>query len=513
MKTRPMPRLSRNRAGAAAMLALFVLSACTAGPPYKRPDIATPAGFKEVANADGSAWKTAQPADRLPRGPWWELFQDPDLNELASQVENSNQSLKDYFARYAQAAALIRQARASYFPTFNLNGGTTRSRNGTAGITQPAPVTTDSLSLSESAWEIDLWGQIRNTVDANQLSAQAAIGDIESTKLSLQAQLATSYLALRFADEQSSLLKRTMDDYQKALDLTINRYKAGVAAKLDVSEAEAQLKAAQVQSLDIGITRAQYEHAIAVLVGKAPADFGIPVRPLTLRIPDIPLSVPSALLERRPDIAAAERRVASANAQVGAAQAARFPNLTLSASGGYRANTWSNIISLPNRFWSIGPSVALTLFDGGLKRAQVAQAEAAYNQNVADYRQTVLTAFQDVEDQLVALRVLEQEVVVQADAVRAANESLMHTVEQYRGGTLSYLNVITAQTTAYTNRQQELTIMNRRYAATVGLIKALGGGFAQNEMAAPAIPEPRGIELRRADFLSRKTEDGGTPAK
>ncbi|MDB5804246.1 MAG: outer membrane protein [Betaproteobacteria bacterium] len=513
MKPRPMIHFSRRQLACAATLAALALSACTVGPAYKRPDVAAPASFKEVNNFDGSAWKTATPGDQLPRGPWWERFQDEDLNALAAKVETDNQSLRSYAARYNQAAALIRQARAAYFPTLNLNAGTTRSRNGTAGITQAAPTTSDSVSASISSWELDLWGRIRSTVDANELSAQASIADLENIKLSLQAQLVTSYLSLRITDEEANLLKRTVDDYQKALDLTTNRYKAGIAAKLDVSEAEAQLKAAQAQYLDIGIARAQFEHAVAVLIGKAPADFAIAPKSLVLKMPDIPLTAPSALLERRPDVAAAERRIASANAQVGAAQAALFPELTLAATVGYRANKWANILSVPNRFWSVGPQLALTLFDGGLRRGQIAQAEAIYDQNVADYRQTVLTAFQDVEDQLVALRVLEQEAVVQADAVRASNESLMHTVEQYKGGTLGYLNVITAQTTAYTNRRTELDILNRRYTAAVALIKALGGGFAQNEMTAPELPPSRGIELRRADFLSRKSTDGSTPAK
>ncbi|HEX4329035.1 MAG TPA: efflux transporter outer membrane subunit [Burkholderiales bacterium] len=514
MKTRPMMQFPRKRLACALTLATLALAACTTGPAYKRPDVAAPANFKEANNFDGSAWKTANPSDQLPRGPWWERFNDKDLNALATLVESDNQSLKSYAARYNQAAALVRQARAAYFPTINLNGGTTRSRNGTAGITQPAATTTDSVSVSASAWEIDLWGRIRNTVDANELSAQASVADIENIKLSLQAQLVTSYLSLRITDEEANLLTRTVGDYQKALDLTTNRYKAGIAAKLDVSEAEAQLKAAQAQALDIGIARAQFEHAIAVLIGKAPGDFSIAVKPLVLSMPDIPLTAPSALLERRPDVAAAERRIASANAQVGAAQAALFPELTLAATVGYRANKWANIISLPNRFWSVGPALALTLFDGGLRRGQIAQAEAIYDQNVADYRQAVLTAFQDVEDQLVALRVLEQEAVVQADAVRASNESLMHTIEQYKGGTLSYLNVITAQTTAYTNRRTELDILNRRYTAAVALIKSLGGGFAQGEMSAPEVPPARGIQLRIADFLSRKSPDNsGATAK
>lgn len=514
MKNKSMIHLPDLRAAGAALATALLAGACTVGPAYQRPDVAAPSAFKEAANFDGTAWKTAAPGDTLPRGPWWERFQDPDLNTLAQQIETSNANLQSFTARYYQAEALVRQARAAYFPTLNLNASTTRSRNGTAGIVQPAPQTSDSVSASVSGWELDLWGRIRNNVEANKLSAQASIADIENTKLSLQAQLVTSYLALRISDEQANLLDRTVDDYKKALDLTTNRYKAGVAARLDVAEAETQLRSTQAQALDVHIARAQYEHAIAVLIGKAPAEFSIPPKPLVIRMPEIPLTTPSALLERRPDVAAAERRIAAANASVGAAQAALFPTLTLGASGGFRNNTWGNLLTVPNRFWSIGPALSLPLFDGGLRRAQIAQAESVYDQNVADYRQAVLTAFQDVEDQLVALRVLEQEAVVQADAVRSANESLDHTIEQYRGGTLSYLNVITAQTTAYSNRQTELNILNRRYAAAVALIKALGGGFEQGAMAAPAVPEPRGIKLRTADFLhSHKEEPPQAAAK
>ena len=488
---------------AAVMAAL--LSACTIGPAYKRPDVAAPAAFKETTAADGRVWKSAEPGDHLPRGPWWERFQDGPLNELVPQVEVSNQNLKSTVARYSQAAALVQSARASYFPAITANAGSTRSRNATAGITAPAPTTNNSVSLAASNWELDLWGRIRNTVDANQLSAQASIADIENLKLSLQAQLVTSYLALRVTDAQIALLNRTVDDYQKALDLTTNRYKAGVAAKSDVSQAEAQLKATQAQALDANITRAQYEHAIAVLIGKAPAEFSLAALPLAAKVPPVPLTAPSELLERRPDVAAAERRIASANASVGAAQAALFPSLTLSANVGYRqANSWSNLISVPNRFWSVGPALALTLFDFGAKRAQIAQQEAIYDQNVADYRQAVLTAFQDVEDNLVSLRILEEEAVVQADAVRAANESLEHVVAQYKAGVVGYLNVITAQATAYSNRRTELDLQNRRFAAAVGLIKAMGGGFEQKEMVAPAVPAPRDIQLRRSEALSIK---------
>ena len=504
MKTfAPMINPPQLRATLALAVAGALLAGCSVGPTYKRPETSPPAAFKEAAT-DGSAWKMAQPGDHLPRGPWWEKYQDPELNTLVTQVEVSNQNLLGTVAKYNQAAALVQSARAAYFPTFNLNGSSTRSRNGTAGIVQPAPVTTNSVSVSASSWELDLWGRIRNTVDSNELAAQASIADIESLKLSLQAQLVTSYLSLRVADEQIKLLRGTVDDYQKALDLTGNRYRAGVAAKSDVTQAETQLKSTQAQALDATIGRAQLEHAIAVLIGKAPAEFSIAPKTLSAQVPQVPITAPSELLERRPDVAGAERRIAAANAQVGAAQAALFPALTLSGSVGFReTNTWANLLTVPNRFWSLGPQLALTLFDGGAKRAAIAQAEAVYDQNAASYRQTVLTAFQDVEDNLVSVRVLENEAKVQAEAVRAANESLAHVTAQYKAGTVSYLNVITAQSTAFSNRTAVLNVQNRRFAASVALIKALGGGFEQKEMAGPAVPAPRELQLRPAFGLGQ----------
>jgi NodT family efflux transporter outer membrane factor (OMF) lipoprotein len=467
-----------------AGLSVAALAACTTPVVYQRPELTTPAAYKEAGPA-GAVWKTAEPADHLPRGAWWRVFGDPLLDDLAAQVEVGNQSLKNSAAKYAQARALIDAARAAYFPTLNLGGGSTRARNAVAGINQPAPTTSDTLSLSASSWEIDLWGRIANTVDANELAAVAGFIDIESLKLSLQTQLVQSYLSLRIADEQIALLTRTVAEYRRALDLATNRFKGGVAARSDVSQAETQLKSTQAQAIDAGIARAQFEHAIAVLIGRAPAELAIAAQPLAANMPAVPAALPSELLERRPDIAAAERRVAVTAAQIGAARAALFPALTLSGTVGYRQNAWGGLLSVANRFWSIGPAVAFTLFDGGLKRSQVAQAEAVYDQNVATYRQTVLAAFQNVEDNLVALRLLEEEARVQSEAARAANESLDHALAQYRAGIVSYLNVITAQTAALNNRNAELAVQGRRFTATVGLIGALGGGFdAQSAQAA-----------------------------
>ena len=458
------------------------LGACATGPAYERPAVNTTAAYKEAA-FDGKVWKNAEPRDHLPRGPWWEMFGDPVLNELAMQVSASNQNLKLAYARYAQSRALVQSARAAYFPAVNLSGGETRSRNPGA-----APTSTDSVSISANNWELDLWGRIRGGVDANTASADAALADIEASRLSLIAQLAQSYFALRVLDEQIKLLRQTAVDYQRALDLTQNRYVAGVVAKSDVTQALTQLRSTQAQALDSGIARAQFEHAIAVLIGKVPAEFNLPAASVVAKIPDIPLAAPSDLLERRPDIASAERRTAAANAQIGVAKAALFPALTLSGSTGFRAAEWANLFTLPSRFWSIGPALALTLFDGGAKRSQISQAEAVYDQNAATYRQTVLTAFQEVEDNLAAIRILGEEAVVQDEAVKAAEETLFHVLAQYRAGVATYLNVISAQTATLSNNRAVLDVLNRRFAASVNLVKALGGGFDVKQVQAAVKP-------------------------
>ena len=405
---------------AAAIATTLGLAGCATGPAYQRPEVQTTGAYKE-ASFDGKLWKAAEPRDHLPRGPWWEMFGDPVLNELAAQVSAGNQNLKLAYAKHAQSQALVQSARAAYFPTFTLGGSETRGQNATAGsVRTTGPTTTDTVQLSANSWELDLWGRLRGGVDANTAAGDAALADIEASRLSLIAQMAQSYFSLRLLDEQIKLLKQTGVDYQKALDLTQNRYVAGVAAKSDVTQALTQLRSTQAQAIDAGIARAQYEHAIAVLTGKVPAEFTLPAAGVVAKVPDIPLAAPSDLLERRPDIAAAERRTAAANAQIGVARAALFPSLTLSAAVGYRNNEWANLFTLPYRFWSIGPALAFTLFDGGLKRSQISQAEAVYDQNAASYRQTVLTAFQEVEDNLAAVRILAEEVVVQGEAVKAA---------------------------------------------------------------------------------------------
>jgi NodT family efflux transporter outer membrane factor (OMF) lipoprotein len=438
-----------------------------------KPSIDVPAAYKESAG-----WKIAEPRDQETRGKWWEIYQDPLLNSLEEQVSISNQNLAQAEARYRQASALVQTARASYYPTVTGDVSTSRGNRGNGIISS----TNTNHSLSASAnWEIDLWGRIRRTVEANQASAQASAADLEATRLSTQAQLAQTYFQLRTVDAQQDLFDRTVADYEKSLQLTQNQYAAGIVPTANVVQAQTQLKTTQAQLVDLGVTRAQLEHAIALLVGKPASSFSIAHGTLTATVPSLPIGVPSSMLERRPDIAAAERRVAAANAQIGVAKAAYFPDLTLAATGGFQGSSFANWLTLPNRFWSVGPALAMTLFDGGARRAQTDQAIAAYDASVAAYRQTVLTSFQEVEDNLSALRLLEQEAQLQDEALQASRKSVELTTNQYRSGIVSYLNVIAVQTTALGNERTVLDIQNRRLAASVQLIAALGGDWHETK--------------------------------
>jgi len=476
-------RLDRTKLAVLA-LPLGLLGACAVGPDYVRPVVETPAAFKE-------GWKQAEPRDHELRGKWWEVFNDELLNRLAEQVDVSNQSLARAEAQYRQAAALIDQARAAYYPNLGGELSVTRSRaSGTTGaqgsgqpVSRPA-VTNRDLAVNAS-WEADVWGRIGRTVEASVAGAQASRADLEAARLSAQAQLAQSYFQLRALDAQKQLLDDTLAAFEKSLQLTQNRYTAGVAAKADVVQAQTQLKTTQAQAIDIGVSRAQLEHAIALLVGKAPSELSIARAPLAASPPSIPAGLPSELLERRPDIAAAERRAAAANAQIGVAKAAFFPSFTMAAAAGYQSSSMAQWLTAPSRFWSIGPALALSLFDGGLRRSQSEQAIAAYDASVALYRQTVLTGFAEVEDNLAALRILEQEAQVQAEAVQTARQSLELTLNQYKAGTVSYLNVTAAQATALGNERTAVDILNRRLAASVQLIKALGGGWSRASLHPP----------------------------
>jgi NodT family efflux transporter outer membrane factor (OMF) lipoprotein len=447
---------------------LVLLSACAVGPDYVRPTVEAPAAFKEL---DG--WKPAQPRDQEIRGKWWEAFGDPLLNSLEDQVDISNQNLAQAEAQFRQARALVRSARAGYFPTVSSTVSSTRSR---APSTATAPVKSDLLSV-DAAWEVDVWGRVRRIVEANVANAQASAADLEAARLSAYAELAQDYFQLRALDAQKQLLEDTVVEYEKSMQLTQNQYRAGVVAKADVVQADTQLKTTEAQAIDLGVQRAQLEHAVALLIGRPPSSFSIVATPLTAVPLSVPIGVPSMLLERRPDVAAAERRVAAANAQIGVAKSAFFPSVTLSASGGYQSSSVSNWLTLPNRFWSVGPAIAETLFDGGLRSAQTEQARAAYDATVAAYRQTVLSGFQEVEDNLAALRILEQEAQVQDEAVKAARQSVLLTTNQYKSGIVSYLNVITVETVALSNERTAVDILSRRLTANVLLIKALGGGL------------------------------------
>src|SRR5213592_1459906 len=452
------------RRSAAGILAL-ALAACAVGPDYQRPEAAVSAAYKEAVG-----WKVAEPRDEASRGNWWEIFGDPKLSALIESIDMSNQNVLLAEARLRQAQAFAAQSRAALFPTLDADASITRSRS--------AGAVSDNRSVAlNSSWEIDLWGRLRRALESSAANAQASAADLAAARLSAQAELASSYFQLRVLDAQKQLLDDTVTAFDKSLELTRNRYAAGVAAKVDVVQAETQLKSTLAQAIDTGVQRAQLEHAIAILVGKPPSKFSIAPVPLAVTMPRIPLGLPSELLERRPDVAAAERRAAAANAQVGVAKAAYFPSLTLSTSGGFRSASAADLFTAPSRFWSIGPALAQSIFDAGLRRAQTEEAIAAYDATVAEYRQAVLAGFQEVEDNLAALRILEEEAKVQDEAVRAARESVALTTNQYKAGIVSYINVVTVQTTQLSNERTAVGILGRRLVAAATLVKALGGGW------------------------------------
>ena len=467
----------------AYLLIPFFLAGCAVGPDYQRPPAPVPASYKELRASDGSLWKPAQPRDEVPRGPWWQAFGDPELNRLEEAVSISNLNLRIAEAQYRQAQALAQGAQAAWWPTLAANLSESRSRSSSSPASNTVSTSNNSSVRSSytltanAAWEADIWGRIQRSVEAGQANAQASAADLEGVRLSIQASLAQNYFLLRIADEQQRLYQATVAAYQKSLQLVKNQHAVGVASLADVMQATTQLKTAQAQGIDLGVQRAQLEHAIALLLGKAPADFSLPPAPLTASLPAIPVGLPSTLLERRPDIAAAERRAAAANAQIGVAKAAWFPALTLTASSGFQSSTLANWFSAPNRLWSIGPALAETLFDGGKRQAASDQANAAYDASVASYRQTVLGGLLEVEDNLATLRILDEEAKVQDEAVQAARKSLHLTTQQYQAGTVSYLNVVNVQTTALNNERTATTLLGRRLTASVLLVKALGGGW------------------------------------
>ena len=459
-------------------LAVLLLTSCMVGPDYTRPSAPMTLAYKE-APPPGEGWKLAQPSDEMSRGKWWEIFGDPQLNALAEQVTVANQDLKVAEARFSQARAIVSFDRAALFPTISAGVGISsiRRSDNAPFRTRSFPSTGDFLLSFDLSYELDLWGRIRRTVAAAREEAQATAADLATVQLSLQAELAMNYFQLRSADARQRLLNDTVKAYTAALKLTVNRFEGGAAPKSDVAQAQTQLETTQAQATDVGVQRAQYEHAIATLVGQPPAAFSLPPAPLNLQPPPIPVGLPSQLLERRPDIAAAERRVAEANEQIGIAKAAYFPTVVIDASAGFEGSKITNWLQWPSLLWSVGASLTQTLFDAGRRCATSDAAIANYDATVATYRQTTLTAFQQVEDNLAALRVLMQEAEEQRRAVAAAQEFLQLATNRFKGGIDTYLLVTTAQAFALNNELNAVNILLRRMNASALLIKAIGGGW------------------------------------
>jgi NodT family efflux transporter outer membrane factor (OMF) lipoprotein len=447
---------------------LLLSSACMIGPKYQRPGAAAPPAFKEAPPA---GWKEAQPDDGALRGQWWKVYNDPRLDALEDQVSISNQNVLVAEAQFREAQAAVRIARAGLFPTVSAAPSGTRSRTG--GL-YTIPV--------DLAYGIDVWGSIRRGVAANSALAQASAAQLENARLLYQAELAGDYFQIQGLDASQQVLDATVKSYERYVQLTQDRFDGGVASQGDVAQAQTQLESARAQLTDLGVDRAQFEHAIAVLTGKPPSDLSIPAAPKQAPPPVSSIGLPSTLLERRPDIAAAERQVAAANEQIGIAKAAFYPSLSLSAGAGSQTAVIGDLLTWPSRFWSVGPQLAETLFEGGKRRAQLKLTEAAYDATVANYRQTVLTAFQQVEDSLAQLRILSEEGAIADRAVKAAQQSLDISTEQYRGGIANYLQVITAQTSLLQNQRSVVDILTRRMAASVSLIQALGGGWDASQL-------------------------------
>jgi len=459
-----------------ALVALCgALSACTVGPDYVRPGLDVGAAFKE-AQQGAPGWTPARPGIATDSG-WWHVYADATLDGLMDRLNTANLDIVQAEANYRQAQALVRGARSSFFPTVGANAGATRSGNGSSSGSGTSSVS-NAYSLGGTVnWEADLWGSIRRNVEASQASAQASAADLAGARLSAQSTLAQDYFQLRILDEQKRLLEETVSAYERSLTLTQNRFNVGVAGMGDVSVAQTQLENTRANLIDLEWQRGQYEHAIAVLLGVAPSTFALPARKFTQQVPDIPVGLPSQLLERRPDVAGAERRTAQANAQIGVAVAAWFPDLTLSASGGFRSGEFAQWLTAPARYWSIGPALAATLFDGGLRNAQIDSARAAYDAQAAAYRQVTLGALREVEDYLIQLRVMANEQDVQRRAVESARRSLVYTRNQYEQGLIDYLSVATVQATALSTERNAISLLGNRLVASVQLAAALGGGW------------------------------------
>ena len=467
-------------------LGMLVFSGCTVGPKYHPPVVQAPPAYKELGD-----WKPAQPNDQNLGGNWWTIFQDPQLDALEQQINVGNQNLKAAEAQFRQARAALRYNRADYNPT--VTAGASASRQRISGRRPPATSIFDGITYNDFvmpfsvSYQADVWGRIRKNVESYREQAQASAADLATVNLSMHADLAIDYFQARSLDAEEQLLNSTVKQYEQALELNENRFAGGIASEVEVEQAKTQLQTTRAAAIDVGVLRAQYEHAVAILIGKPPAEFSLPPLPLTAPPPHVPVSVPSELLERRPDIAAAERRVASANAQIGVAKSAYFPTINLSASGGFESSALTTLLNGPSGLWSIGLSAVGTVFDVGRRRALNDEARAAYDFQVAAYRENVLTGFQQVEDNLAAVRILENEANVQDEAVAAARRSLDLSTTRYKGGVTSYLEVITAQSAALSDEVTAVNILGRRMASTVLLIQALGGGWDRSGL--PERPE------------------------
>ena len=470
--------------GMVTLLLVLLLAGCTVGPKYVKPSVPTTPAYKEEAPGsfkESDQWQPARPGDQTSRGNWWEIFGDPELNQLEEQIAGSNQNLKVAEAHFREARAAIRFNRASQFPTISTSPSASYVKSSDYSPNFPSKIQQSSkgdfVLPFDLSYELDLWGRVRRSVAAAREEAQATAADYETAKLSLEAELAMDYFELRSADAQKQLLDDTVKAYTDNLQLTLNRFKGGVAPKADVAQAQTQLDTTRVQDTDVTVQRAQFEHAIAILIGKPPAEFSIAAAPFNYQPPSTPIGLPSELLQRRPDIAAAERRVAEANQQIGIARAAYFPTVILAGTAGFSGSQGSNWFGWPSGFWAVGPAFAQTLFDAGRRRATSESARANYDAAVATYRQTSLTAFQEVEDNVAALRILEDETQQQQQAVASSQESLQLFTNRYKGGVDTYLQVITAQTIELANERNAIDIQRRRLDASVLLIKALGGGW------------------------------------
>jgi NodT family efflux transporter outer membrane factor (OMF) lipoprotein len=468
------------------VVGVLQFSGCTVGPKYHRPVAPAPPAYKEIGN-----WKTAQPNDQNLGGNWWEIFQDAPLNALEQQINVSNQNLKAALAQYTQSRAVLRYNRADYYPTVTAAPSATRQQYSHHRPPQSSifsGVTFNDFVLPlDVSYQADVWGRVRRTVESYRAQAQASAADLATVNISMHADLAVDYFAARSLDAEEQLLLTTVAQYEQALQLTVARFQGGIGSQVEVEQAKTILETTRAQAVDVGVARAQYEHAAAVLLGKPPAEFTLPPLPLTTPPPPIPVGVPSELLERRPDIASAERLMASANAQIGVAVAAYYPLVNITASGGFESGSITTLLQGSGALWSAGGSALVTVFDVGRRRAGVDEAKAGYANTVAVYRQTVLSGFQQVEDNLAALRILEQEAQIQNSAVQAAQQSLDLSIKRYKGGVTSYLEVITAQNAALSDEITAVNILGQRMASAVLLIQALGGGWDSSNL--PQRPE------------------------